>query len=99
MEYTTLPNGNKMPMLGLGVYQVPDHEECEQAILRFNIQRGVVVIPKSVHKDRIKENIDVFDFALTDDEMKQIASLETGHTEIIDHYDWKITEFLNTVGK
>lgn len=70
-----------------------------QAVLRFNIQRGVVVIPKSVHKDRIEENINVFDFALTDDEMKQIAFLETGHTEIIDHYDWKIAEFLNTVGK
>lgn len=68
-----------------------------QVILRWNIQRGIVVIPKSVHKARIKENIDVFDFSLSDEEMKQIATLDTGHTEIIDHYDWHIAELLNTI--
>ena len=68
-----------------------------QVVLRWNIQRGVIVIPKSIHKNRIEENINVFDFALTDDEMKQIEALEEGHTEIIDHYDWHIAEFLNTV--
>jgi len=68
-----------------------------QVILRWNIQRGVVVIPKSVHKARIEENIDIFDFALSDEEMQAIATLDTCHTEIIDHYDWKIAEFLNTV--
>lgn len=68
-----------------------------QVILRWNIQRGVVVIPKSVHKARIEENIDIFDFALSDEEMQAISTLDTGHTEIIDHYDWKIAEFLNTV--
>lgn len=68
-----------------------------QVILRWNLQRGVVVIPKSVHKERIEENINLFDFALTNEDMQAIASLDTGHTEIIDHYDWKIAEFLNTV--
>lgn len=68
-----------------------------QVILRWNVQRGVVVIPKSVHKERIEENIKIFDFMLSEDEMKAIAALDTGHTEIIDHYDWKIAEFLNTV--
>ena len=68
-----------------------------QVVLRWNIQRGVIVIPKSVHKNRIIENIDVFDFTLTDGEMQKISALETGHTEIIDHYDWHIAEFLNTV--
>ena len=68
-----------------------------QVILRWNIQRGVAVIPKSVHKNRIEENINVFDFVLTDEEIKKISALETGHTEIIDHYDWHIAEFLNTV--
>ena len=61
------------------------------------MQRGVVVIPKSVHKERIEENINIFDFTLTDEDMTAIAALDTGHTEIIDHYDWKIAEFLNTV--
>ena len=68
-----------------------------QVILRWNVQRGVVVIPKSVHKERIEENIGIFDFVLTDEEMKKIGTLDTGHTEIIDHYDWHIAEFLNTV--
>lgn len=68
-----------------------------QVALRWNVQRGVTVIPKTVHKERMAENIDIFDFALSDDEMKAIAALDTGHTEIIDHHDWKIAEFLNTV--
>ena len=68
-----------------------------QVILRWNVQRGFVVIPKSVHKERIEENINIFDFTLTDEDMTAIAALDTGHTEIIDHYDWKIAEFLNTV--
>ncbi len=51
-----------------------------QVLLRWNIQRGVVVIPKSTHVERIKENIDVFDFNLNDEEMKQIASLDKGYT-------------------
>ncbi|MCD7951003.1 MAG: aldo/keto reductase [Erysipelotrichaceae bacterium] len=51
-----------------------------QVLLRWNIQRGVVVIPKSTHEERIIENIDVFDFNLTDDEMKQIATLDKGYT-------------------
>lgn len=68
-----------------------------QVVLRWNVQRGVVVIPKTVHKERMEENINIFDFSLSDEEMNMIASLETGHTEIIDHHDWKIAEFLNTV--
>lgn len=68
-----------------------------QVILRWNVQRGVVVIPKSIHKERIEENINIFDFTLSEDEMKAIAALDTGHTEIINHYDWKTAEFLNTV--
>lgn len=70
-----------------------------QVVLRWNIQRGVVVIPKSVHKNRIEENINVFDFTLSEEEMSQIKTLETGHTEIIDHYDWHVAKRLNTVGR
>ena len=51
-----------------------------QVILRWNIQRGVVVIPKSTHVERIKENIDIFDFELNEEEMKQISSLDLGYS-------------------
>ena len=51
-----------------------------QVILRWDIQRGVIVIPKSTHVERIKENIDVFDFELNEEEMKQISSLDMGYS-------------------
>jgi 2,5-diketo-D-gluconate reductase A len=58
-----------------------------QVVLRWLIQRGVVVIPKSVRADRIAENIDVFDFAPTDDEMTRIATMDTGASLFLDHRD------------
>lgn len=51
-----------------------------QVLLRWNVQRGVVVIPKSTHIERIIENIDIFDFQLNEDEMNQIASLDMGYS-------------------
>lgn len=51
-----------------------------QVLLRWNVQRGVGVIPKSTHLERIIENIDIFDFELNDEEMKQISSLDMGYT-------------------
>ena len=58
-----------------------------QAALRWNIQRGVAVIPKSVHKERIEQNFDVWDFALTSEEMAEIEALDLGRSEIVDHND------------
>lgn len=58
-----------------------------QVVLRWLIQRDVVVIPKSVRPDRMAENLDVFDFMLTDDEMTRIADLDTGTTVFFDHHD------------
>ena len=55
-----------------------------QVMLRWLLQRGVVVIPKSVRKERMQENIDIFDFELTDADMAQIATLDTGRSTIID---------------
>lgn len=52
------------------------HKTVGEVMLRWNLQRGVVVIPKSVHEARIKENFDVFDFELTPDEMKEIDALD-----------------------
>lgn len=58
-----------------------------QVILRWLLQRGIVVIPKSVHVDRIKENIDVFDFELNDTEMQTMKSLDKGESQFFDHRD------------
>ena len=51
-----------------------------QVMLRWNVQRGVVVIPKSVHAERMQENMDIWDFSLTDEEMDRISSLDMGYT-------------------
>jgi 2,5-diketo-D-gluconate reductase A len=67
-----------------------------QVVLRWLIQRGVVVIPKSVRTDRIAENIDVFDFALTDDEMTRIAAMDTGASLFLDHRDPAVAAQLGT---
>lgn len=59
-----------------------------QVILRWNVQRGVVVIPKSVHKERIEENFNIWDFTLTDEEMAKISALDMGYTgTAIKHFD------------
>ena len=56
-------------------------------MLRWLIQREVVVIPKSVRPERMAENLDVFDFSLTDDEMARIAAMDTGASLFFDHRD------------
>lgn len=53
-------------------------KNCGQVILRFLVQEGFIVLPKSVHEERIKSNLDIFDFKLTEDEMERIGSLDTG---------------------
>ena len=58
-----------------------------QVVLRWLIQRGVIVIPKSVRKDRMAENMDIFDFELTADQMASIARMDTGASLFFDHRD------------
>ena len=62
-------------------------KSAAQVALRWNIQRGVVVIPKSVHKNRMEQNFDVFDFELSAEDMDKIKTMDIGHSEIIDHTD------------
>ncbi|WP_308368709.1 aldo/keto reductase [Streptomyces sp. ISL-36] len=58
-----------------------------QVVLRWLVQRQVVVIPKSVRADRMAENIDVFDFELSDDQLARIAALDTGSSVFFAHWD------------
>ncbi len=58
-----------------------------QVVLRWMIQRGIVAIPKTVRPERMAQNIDVFDFRLSEEEMVRVASLETGESQFFDHRD------------
>lgn len=64
-----------------------------QVMLRWNLQRGVIVIPKSVHKERMVENFQVFDFALTQEDMEQIAALDKKESSFFSHYDPAMVEW------
>lgn len=58
-----------------------------QVALKWNVQRGVVIIPKSTHIDRMEQNMDIWDFELSADEMAKITALDLGKSEIVDHSD------------
>lgn len=64
-----------------------------QVMLRWHIQRGVVVIPKTVHIERMKENFDVFDFTLTNEDMNKIALLDTKKSSFFSHSDPSTVEW------
>ena len=63
-----------------------------QIALRWLIQRGVIIIPKSVHIERMKQNLDIFNFELSDEEMAEIATLDTGKSLFFDHHDAETTK-------
>lgn len=65
-----------------------------QVALKWNAQRGVSIIPKSVHKERMEQNIDIWDFSLTAEDMKQIDALDIGHSEIIDHNNPEVVRYI-----
>ncbi|WP_332601753.1 aldo/keto reductase [Arthrobacter sp. S2(2024)] len=65
-----------------------------QVVLRWLIQRDVVVIPKSVRPERMAQNLDVFDFTLTDEQMSRIAALDTGASLFFDHRDPAMVSWL-----
>lgn len=68
-----------------------------QVALRWNVQRGVVVIPKSVHKNRMEQNMDIWDFSLSNTDMAEIAKLDIGHSEIVNHYDPQFVKMLHSM--
>lgn len=72
-------------------------KSAAQVALRWNVQRGVVVIPKSVHKERIEQNINIWDFQLSDEDMAEIAKLDIGHSEIVDHSDPAFVKMLHSL--
>ena len=72
-------------------------KSAAQVALRWNVQRGVVVIPKSVHKERIEQNMNIWDFQLSDEDMAEIAKLDIGQSEIVDHSDPAFVKMLHSL--
>lgn len=66
-----------------------------QVILRWHIQREVVIIPKSVHKERIEENVNIWYFELSHEDMHTISQMDIGYSEIIDHFSPDTAKWLN----
>ena len=101
--------GTKMmawgPLGGQGVEGVVKSEElaaigtkygksAAQVALRWLTQRGIVAIPKSTHKERMQQNLDVFDFALTDDDLVQIATMNQHDTGTVNFNDMNFVKYL-----
>lgn len=72
------------------------NKTAAQTALRRNLQRGVVIIPKSVHRERMEENLNIWDFTLSDEDMAQISALDLGHSEVIDHSAAETAKWLNS---
>ena len=72
-------------------------KSAAQVVLRWNYQRGVVTIPKSVHKERMEQNISIFDFALTEEEMERIGTVDEGSTLFGSNEDPKYAKMINSV--
>lgn len=72
-------------------------KSAAQTALRWNVQRGVSIIPKSTHVERMEQNIDIWDFSLTDEEMKTVSAKDLGHSEIINHYDPDLVRVLDNM--
>ena len=70
------------------------NKTAAQVALRWNTQRGVSIIPKSVHVERMEQNLNIWDFSLTEEEMKIISAKDLGHSEIVDHSSPEFVKFL-----
>ena len=74
-------------------------EECSSVALRYLLQRGVVLIPKSAHKERMEQNMEIFNFSLTEEDMATIRQLDTKQSLFFSHYDPQTVEFITSLGK
>jgi diketogulonate reductase-like aldo/keto reductase len=72
-------------------------KSAAQVALRFLIQKDIVVIPKTTHKDRMIQNIDVFDFELTQEEMEKVSELDQEETLFFSHRDPDMVEFITSL--
>lgn len=70
-----------------------------QVALRYLLQRGVVLLPKSTHKERMKQNMDIFNFSLTEEDMAIIRKLDTKQSLFFSHYDPQTVEFITSLGR
>lgn len=70
-------------------------KSAAQVALRWNVQRGVVVIPKSVHKERMEQNMNIWDFTLSPSDMDTVSALDLGHSEIVDHSNPQFVKMLH----
>lgn len=73
------------------------HKSIAQIVLRWLVQQDIVAIPKSVRKERIIENIDIFNFELNADDINRITSLDTGETLFLSYHDPKFAKMLGTL--
>ena len=73
------------------------HKTVAQIVLRWHIQRGTIVIPRSTKPERMTENLSVFDFELTNEEMEQISALDKGKSDIVDFYDIGFVKSINNL--
>ena len=80
----------------LGAIAEAHGKSIAQVVLRWLIQRDIVAVSKSVRRDRMEQNLDVFDFTLTAEEMTQIATMETGVSLFFDHRDPDKVAWLNS---
>lgn len=84
-----------------GMFELPELKEIAekhgkttaQIMLRWHLQRGIVAIPKSTHIERMRENFDVFNFSLDDEDMNTISSLDKKKSSFFSHYDPNIVEW------
>ena len=96
MAWSPLAEGN------FGIFTDPELTEigekygktAAQVALRWNTQRGVVIIPKSSRVERMEQNMDIWNFTLTDEEMETISSKDMGHSEIINHFDPEVVKMI-----
>ena len=103
-QYNIIPEAwGPLAEAGQGIFTNPvlikiaqkHNKTVAQVVLRWNIERGVIVIPKTVHKKRMQENLDIWDFQLDREDMDNISKLDIGYSKIIDLRQPEMAKFLN----